>query len=61
MIFHGDLNYQDHVDLKSDLQPSFHLKYQSICYTTQFKKKNKIKKPACFYSNLQTASQFIVY
>ena len=37
MIFHGDLNYQGHGDLKSDLQPSFHLKYQSICYTTQFK------------------------
>ena len=38
MIFHGDLNYQGHGDLKSDLQPSFHLKYQSICYTTQFRK-----------------------
>ena len=54
MISHGDLNYQGHGDLKSDLQPSFHLKYQSICYTTQFKKKT------CFYPSLQTASQFIV-
>ena len=30
MIFHGDLNYQGHGDLKSDLQPSFHLKYHSL-------------------------------
>ena len=41
MIFHGDLNYQGHGDLKSDLQPSFYLKYQSICYTTQLKNKTK--------------------
>ena len=38
MIFHGDLNYQGHGDLKRDLRPSFHLKFLSKCYTTQFAK-----------------------
>ena len=42
MIFHGDLNYQGHGDLKSDLQPSFRLKQQSICYTTQLKIKKDL-------------------
>ena len=45
-VTYCDLNYQGHGDLKSDLQPSFHLKYQSICYTTQFKE-NCMLLPVC--------------
>ena len=42
LILHGDLNYKGNGDLKSDLRRSFHLKFQSICYTTQFTTKRML-------------------